>query len=217
MLRAREGCRSQQQLGWGVSQQQASAEAHGLTPTASAAVGGAPACVDLTSRPWPFPSAQDHDPRRRPHHHRSGLRVRLLRDPGVQGTQVRPAGEHTRGGPESRAAGRVSQRHRAACSCWGTHHLSLSDCLAALPAPWRRSEGYEVILVNSNPATIMTDPGTADRTCVGCCRVLAGPVCAAAAMLWLCTGLVRLCLIMNACPSNAVCNALARCAGMWAP
>eukprot|EP00217_Crustomastix_stigmatica_P008836 CAMPEP_0183809524 /NCGR_PEP_ID=MMETSP0803_2-20130417/45621_1 /TAXON_ID=195967 /ORGANISM="Crustomastix stigmata, Strain CCMP3273" /LENGTH=1166 /DNA_ID=CAMNT_0026054333 /DNA_START=16 /DNA_END=3512 /DNA_ORIENTATION=+ len=29
-----------------------------------------------------------------------------------------------------------------------------------------RSEGYEVILVNSNPATIMTDPGTADRTYV---------------------------------------------------
>ncbi|GMH33535.1 hypothetical protein BSKO_01369 [Bryopsis sp. KO-2023] len=30
-----------------------------------------------------------------------------------------------------------------------------------------RSEGYKVILVNSNPATIMTDPGTADRTYVG--------------------------------------------------
>ena len=27
-----------------------------------------------------------------------------------------------------------------------------------------REEGYEVILVNSNPATIMTDPATADRT-----------------------------------------------------
>ena len=27
-----------------------------------------------------------------------------------------------------------------------------------------RSEGYEVILVNSNPASIMTDPGMADRT-----------------------------------------------------
>ena len=27
-----------------------------------------------------------------------------------------------------------------------------------------RDEGYEVILVNSNPATIMTDPETADRT-----------------------------------------------------
>ena len=25
-------------------------------------------------------------------------------------------------------------------------------------------EGYEVMLVNSNPATIMTDPDTADRT-----------------------------------------------------
>src|ERR1700731_3511855 len=27
-----------------------------------------------------------------------------------------------------------------------------------------RAEGYEVVLVNSNPATIMTDPDTADRT-----------------------------------------------------
>ena len=27
-----------------------------------------------------------------------------------------------------------------------------------------REEGYQVILVNSNPATIMTDPDTADRT-----------------------------------------------------
>ena len=27
-----------------------------------------------------------------------------------------------------------------------------------------REEGYEVVLVNSNPATIMTDPETADRT-----------------------------------------------------
>jgi carbamoyl-phosphate synthase large subunit len=27
-----------------------------------------------------------------------------------------------------------------------------------------REEGYEVILVNSNPATIMTDPEVADRT-----------------------------------------------------
>ncbi|HEX9917829.1 MAG TPA: hypothetical protein VGA87_01615, partial [Pyrinomonadaceae bacterium] len=27
-----------------------------------------------------------------------------------------------------------------------------------------RQEGYEVVLVNSNPATIMTDPGTADHT-----------------------------------------------------
>src|ERR1700727_2959875 len=27
-----------------------------------------------------------------------------------------------------------------------------------------RSEGYEVVLVNSNPATVMTDPETADRT-----------------------------------------------------
>src|SRR5512138_2385594 len=29
-----------------------------------------------------------------------------------------------------------------------------------------REEGYEVILINSNPATIMTDPETADRTYV---------------------------------------------------
>ena len=27
-----------------------------------------------------------------------------------------------------------------------------------------REENYEVVLVNSNPATIMTDPATADRT-----------------------------------------------------
>lgn len=30
-----------------------------------------------------------------------------------------------------------------------------------------KQEGYEIILVNSNPATIMTDPETADRTYVG--------------------------------------------------
>jgi carbamoyl-phosphate synthase large subunit len=29
-----------------------------------------------------------------------------------------------------------------------------------------RDDGYEVVLVNSNPATIMTDPATADRTYV---------------------------------------------------
>src|ERR1700746_1107900 len=29
-----------------------------------------------------------------------------------------------------------------------------------------RDEGYEVVLVNSNPATIMTDPEVADRTYV---------------------------------------------------
>ena len=27
-----------------------------------------------------------------------------------------------------------------------------------------RAEGYEIVLVNSNPATIMTDPGIADHT-----------------------------------------------------
>ena len=36
------------------------------------------------------------------------------------------------------------------------------------PRPTRalREEGYTVILLNSNPATIMTDPETADRTYV---------------------------------------------------
>ena len=29
-----------------------------------------------------------------------------------------------------------------------------------------REEGYEIVLVNSNPATIMTDPEMADRTYV---------------------------------------------------
>ena len=29
-----------------------------------------------------------------------------------------------------------------------------------------RQEGYEVVLINSNPATIMTDPELADRTYV---------------------------------------------------
>ncbi|HSM89671.1 MAG TPA: hypothetical protein VLT56_06590, partial [Desulfobacterales bacterium] len=29
-----------------------------------------------------------------------------------------------------------------------------------------REEGYSVVLINSNPATIMTDPETADRTYV---------------------------------------------------
>jgi carbamoyl-phosphate synthase large subunit len=42
-----------------------------------------------------------------------------------------------------------------------------------------REEGYEIILVNSNPATIMTDPETADRTYIEpitpdiCARILA--------------------------------------------
>ena len=31
-----------------------------------------------------------------------------------------------------------------------------------------RQEGYEVVLVNSNPATIMTDPGMADATYIAC-------------------------------------------------
>src|SRR3970282_750597 len=29
-----------------------------------------------------------------------------------------------------------------------------------------KEEGYEVILVNSNPETVMTDPGIAHRTCI---------------------------------------------------
>src|SRR5437588_12046858 len=37
-----------------------------------------------------------------------------------------------------------------------------------------REEGYEVVLVNSNPATIMTDPGLADATYVE--PLLPGPV-----------------------------------------
>ena len=37
-------------------------------------------------------------------------------------------------------------------------------CLQACKA--LKEEGYTVVLVNSNPATIMTDPGTADRTYV---------------------------------------------------
>jgi len=32
------------------------------------------------------------------------------------------------------------------------------------PAKALRSLGYQIVLVNSNPATIMTDPGTADVT-----------------------------------------------------
>jgi carbamoyl-phosphate synthase large subunit len=30
-----------------------------------------------------------------------------------------------------------------------------------------KAEGYKVVLLNSNPATIMTDPETADRTYIG--------------------------------------------------
>ena len=30
-----------------------------------------------------------------------------------------------------------------------------------------KAAGYKVVLLNSNPATIMTDPGTADRTYIG--------------------------------------------------
>jgi carbamoyl-phosphate synthase large subunit len=43
----------------------------------------------------------------------------------------------------------------------------LITLLPAYVPPDHRSEGYTVVLVNSNPATIMTDPGTADRTYVG--------------------------------------------------
>ena len=55
------------------------------------------------------------DRRLRAHHHRPGLRVRLLRRAGLQGAAA---------------------------------------------------DGYEVVLINSNPATIMTDPNLADRTYV---------------------------------------------------
>src|SRR3981189_411169 len=37
-----------------------------------------------------------------------------------------------------------------------------------------REEGYQVVLVNSNPATIMTDPGLADATYIE--PLLPGPV-----------------------------------------
>ncbi len=39
-----------------------------------------------------------------------------------------------------------------------------STIRARKPARRLREEGYEVVLINSNPATIMTDPSTADRT-----------------------------------------------------
>ena len=35
------------------------------------------------------------------------------------------------------------------------------------PPSFPRAEGYDVVLLNSNPATIMTDPETANRTYVG--------------------------------------------------
>src|SRR3546814_18117322 len=37
-----------------------------------------------------------------------------------------------------------------------------------------RDEGYRVVLVNSNPATIMTDPTMADETGRGACRERGG-------------------------------------------
>ena len=40
----------------------------------------------------------------------------------------------------------------------------VTEVCVAFPALSAREEGYEVVLVNSNPATIMTDPATADRT-----------------------------------------------------
>jgi len=42
-----------------------------------------------------------------------------------------------------------------------------------------KEEGYEIILINSNPATIMTDPGLADQTFIEpitpeiCARIIA--------------------------------------------
>src|SRR5437764_13363505 len=38
------------------------------------------------------------------------------------------------------------------------------DCSGTQACKALREEGFEVVLVNSNPATIMTDPGMADRT-----------------------------------------------------
>src|SRR5829696_8923123 len=38
------------------------------------------------------------------------------------------------------------------------------DCSGAQPCKALRSEGYRMVLVNSNPATIMTDPEMADVT-----------------------------------------------------
>jgi carbamoyl-phosphate synthase large subunit len=42
--------------------------------------------------------------------------------------------------------------------------LASLTILACRPARRLREEGYKVILINSNPATIMTDPATADVT-----------------------------------------------------
>src|SRR5256885_9633299 len=39
-----------------------------------------------------------------------------------------------------------------------------SDCSGTQALRVLRAEGYETVLINSNPATIMTDPGWADRT-----------------------------------------------------
>src|SRR5204862_7154795 len=41
---------------------------------------------------------------------------------------------------------------------------SVLDCSGTQACKALREEGYEVVLVTSNPATIMTDPETADRT-----------------------------------------------------
>src|ERR1700722_5935703 len=41
---------------------------------------------------------------------------------------------------------------------WGFDYSGAQACKAL------RAEGYRIILVNSNPATIMTDPGLADAT-----------------------------------------------------
>ena len=38
------------------------------------------------------------------------------------------------------------------------------DCFGTQACKALKEEGYEVILINSNPATIMTDPDLADRT-----------------------------------------------------
>ena len=39
-----------------------------------------------------------------------------------------------------------------------------------------KDEGYKVILINSNPATIMTDPGVADKTYVEPITIWPAPI-----------------------------------------
>src|ERR687886_23339 len=75
---------------------------------------------------------------------------------GVYGDRERP-GAHSTGG-----LARARRRLREAALGHGQgaeFDYSGTQAVKAL-----REEGYEVILINSNPATIMTDPEFADRT-----------------------------------------------------